>query len=266
MPAVTEPERPPRYNVVEQFLVSVVVPLVRPWLCETWDGLEHVPTRGGAVVAANHLSYSDPVVLGRFLIVGAGRFPRYLGKAELFTIPVFGRLIRVAGQIPVPRGTARAADSFAAAVAAARAGEVVGILPEGTVTHDPNLWPMAGKSGAVRVALAANSALIPVAMWGPERILPPRRASDPRVLLHALRPGHPVQVLAGAPVDLDDLRGQAPTTEILAEATDRVMNAITELLAQLRGEPIPDTRMANPRVVSHIRVRRWRLRRERPSL
>lgn len=251
---LTPPEARP-FNRVERFIASVVVPTLRPWLRETWGGIEHVPARGGAVVAANHLSYSDPLVLGRFLVEGAGRFPRYLGKAEIFAVPVFGRLIRTAGQIPVQRGSARAIDSLDAAREAVRSGELVAVLPEGTVTRDPALWPMAGKTGAARIALSTGCPLVPVAMWGPELIMPPRRHADPRVLLRALRPGHAVSVVAGAPVPLDDLQGQPLSAEVLTEATARTMTAITELVAQLRGETAPTELMDNPRVVSRVRRR-----------
>lgn len=126
-------------NAVVSVITKAVGPAVAPWLRETWRGAEHVPATGGAVIAANHLSYSDPFVIGRFLLYGAGRLPHFLGKAEVFAVPVLGPLLRRAGQIPVHRGTARAKDSFVEAVDAVAAGRLVCLLPEGTLTRDLSL-------------------------------------------------------------------------------------------------------------------------------
>lgn len=235
-------------NPVVGFLTRVVSPAVSPWLRETWRGTEHVPMRGPAVIVSNHLSYSDPFILGRFLL-HAGRLPHFLGKAEVFATPIVGPLLRRAGQIPVHRGTARAAESFTAAVDAVSAGQIVCLLPEGTLTRDPNMWPMAGKSGAARIALTTGCPLVPVAMWGPERILPPTRRAIAALPGAVLR-RHDVTVTAGAPIDLDDLRGQQLDAQVLTEATARIMWAITDLLVQIRGESPVSRPLANPRVGS----------------
>lgn len=238
-------------NAVVRVLVHGVAPAVAPWLRERWAGIEHVPRHGGAVIAANHLSYSDPFVIGRFLVRGAGRLPHFLGKAEVFAVPMLGALLQRAGQIPVHRGTVRAADSFRSAVEAVEAGRVVCLLPEGTLTRDPQLWPMAGKSGAARIALTTGCPLVPVAMWGPERILPPRArtlAAMPRLLTRR----HHVEVVAGPPVVLDDLRAVPLDATVLAEATRRLMGDITALLAGIRGEHPTTNPMENPRIASRV--------------
>lgn len=235
-------------NLVVRFITKVVAPAVAPWLRESWRGTQHVPASGAAVIVSNHLSYSDPFVLGRFLM-HAGRMPHFLGKAEVFATPVLGSLLRQAGQIPVHRGTARAAESFAAAIDAVEAGQLVCLLPEGTLTRDPNLWPMAGKSGAARIALTTGCPLVPVAMWGPERILPPTRRVV-AALPAALRRRHDVTVSAGPPVDLDDLRTRPLDADVLTEATARIMRAITGLLVDIRGEAPQSLPLANPRVRS----------------
>lgn len=235
-------------NGFVRFITGVVAPGISPWLRETWRGAEHVPDHGAAVIAGNHLSYSDPFVLGRFLL-HAGRLPHFLGKAEVFATPVLGPLLKRAGQIPVHRGTARAADSFSAAVDAVESGKIVCLLPEGTLTRDPDLWPMAGKSGAARIALTTGCPLVPVAMWGPERILPPTRNAL-KSLPSAVVRRHDVTVSAGPPVDLDDLRARPLDAEVLTEATARVMAAITELLVEIRGESPTTTPLDNPRVRS----------------
>jgi len=154
----------------------------------------------------------------------------------VFRIPIVGRIIAACGQIPVYRESRDAARAFRDAVAAVRAGECVGIYPEGTITREPGLWPMAGKTGAARVALETGCAVIPVAQWGPQEILPPY-SKRLRLL-----PRKTVHVLAGPPVDLEDLRGRPITSAVLRTATDRIVDAITAQLAELRGELPPATR------------------------
>lgn len=236
-------------NAVVTVITGVIVPGVSPWLRETWRGIEHIPTNGGAVVAANHLSYADPFVIGRFLLVGARRLPHFLGKAEVFAVPVLGPLLRRAGQIPVHRGTSRAKDSFVEAVDAVASGRIVCLLPEGTLTRDKNFWPMTGKSGAARIALTTGAPLVPVAMWGPERIVPPGSRAR-RVVPRVLTRRHDVTVVAGEPVDLDDLRGCEIDTAVLTEATRRLMADILELLCDIRGERPQNAPLDNPRAVS----------------
>ena len=124
-----------------------------------------------------------------------------------------------------------AAAAVEAAVDAARSGECVIVYPEGTITKDPDLWPMAAKTGAARIALTAGVPVIPMAHWGAQDVMGPYRKefkAFPRKTMH---------VLIGAPVDLDDLRTDGePDAEALREATDRVMSAITVLLRDVRKE------------------------------
>ncbi len=197
-----------------------------------WSGLEHIPRTGGAIVAVNHNSYVDPLSLMHF-VYRAGRWPHFLGKAELFRIPVFGPAIRALGQIPVHRGTANAADALRDAKAAVERGECVVIYPEGTVTGDPDYWPMAGRTGVVRLALATGAPVIPVALWGAQAIL----GRDGRV---RLLPRRTVSVVAGPPVDLSAYAGAPQTIESLRAATDEVMRVVRRLLAGIRGEQPPE--------------------------
>jgi 1-acyl-sn-glycerol-3-phosphate acyltransferase len=219
------------YAVAAALLRPVVGGLTRP----VRHGAEHLPRGGGVVLAANHLSFVDPLVLAH-AVDALGRRPRFLAKAELFEVPVVGALLRGAGQIPVHRGTERAAHALDAAVSAVRRGECVVVYPEGTLTHDPELWPDHARTGAARIALTTRAPLLPVAQWGPQEILMPwsRRLR--------LLPRRTVTVAIGPPIDLQDLYGREQTTEVLAEATARLMDAITDRLAELRGEPRPDPR------------------------
>jgi 1-acyl-sn-glycerol-3-phosphate acyltransferase len=201
-----------------------------------WHGTEHLPPVGtGVVVAPNHISHVDPLTFAHFLW-DSGRAPRYLGKESLFRIPILGKIIASCGQIPVYRESRDAAKAYRAAVAAVENGECVGVYPEGTITRDPNLWPMKGKTGAARIALQTGCEVIPVAQWGPNHLLAPY-AKRPRLI-----PRKTMHVTAGPPVDLADLHGQQITSELLEEATSRIMDAITALLAEIRDEPAPETR------------------------
>jgi 1-acyl-sn-glycerol-3-phosphate acyltransferase len=221
-------------------LTLVVVLLRRPLTLLTkrdWRGGEHLPRTGGCVLAANHVSEFDPIPFGHF-VIDNGRLPRFLGKAEVFAVPVLGKIITSAGQIPVNRKTTDAARAFGAAVTAVEAGECVVVYPEGTISRDPGLWPMVGKSGAARIALTAGCPVIPVAQWGPNQLLAPY-ARKP-----SLFPRKTMHVYAGPPVPLDDLKGQPLTTAVLTTATARIMAAITELLEQIRGEQAPAERFS----------------------
>lgn len=235
-------DQSPTYRLVVRLLRPLLTLLAR----RDWRGAEHLPASGGLVVCANHLSYLDPLTLAHFL-VDAGRPPYFLAKEELFAAPVLGAVVRRAEQIPVHRGTADASAALDAAVSALRAGRCVAVYPESTLTRDPALWPMAGKSGAARLALTTSAPVVPVAQWGPQEILFPY---SKRLRLF---PRRTVRVLAGPPVDLDDLRGRPLDAEVLTEATRRIMADITALLEQLRGEAAPARPVEPPRDVTNGR-------------
>ncbi|WP_059011758.1 lysophospholipid acyltransferase family protein [Streptomyces specialis] len=216
-----------------------------------WRGMEHIPDEGGFITAVNHNSYLDPLSYAHFQY-NTGRPPRFLAKVSLFQRGAVGRFMRGTGQIPVYRDTLDAADAFRAAVEAVHRGECVAFYPEGTLTRDPRLWPMEGKSGAARVALLTRAPVIPVAQWGAHEAMPPY-ATERRL---RLRPRKTLVVVAGPPVDLGEFYGRQPTPEVLREATDRIMDAITELLADVRHEPPPAERYAHRRTTPERRVRR----------
>ncbi len=213
-------------------LNAVLAPLSR----RSWDGREHLPASGGVIVVANHISNADPLALGQFLAY-SGRWPRFLAKSSLFGVPGLGRLLRRAGQIPVERGSSRSVDALAAARAALEEGRAVVVYPEGTITRDPGLWPMRGRTGAARLALATAFPVVPVAQWGAEEFLRGPALGLPRFWA---RPT--LQMRVGPPVALDDLRGRAVDAALLAEATERIMAALTSLLEELRHERAPAVR------------------------
>ncbi len=199
-----------------------------------WRGMEHIPADGGFITAVNHNSYLDPLSYAHYQY-NTGRVPRFLAKAGLFKSGFVGLMMRGTGQIPVYRETTDAATAFRAAVTAIHKGECVAFYPEGTLTRDPELWPMQGKTGAARVALLTKAPVIPVAQWGANDAMPPYAKENKLQLL----PRKTLKVKAGPPVDLSAYYDQEPTAEVLRAVTDRIMAAITEQLAELRGEPAP---------------------------
>lgn len=229
--------RPMREHRGFAFTLGVVLlkPLLWTFTRHRWVDGDKLPESGGVVVAANHVSHVDPVTFAHFMW-DHGRLPRYLAKAALFDVPVLGSLLRSMGQIPVQRRTADAANAFSSAVDAVREGKAVIIYPEGTITRDPDLWPMVGRTGAARVALAADVPVVPVAQWGAQDLLYPY-ATRPRLF-----PPARITMKVGDPVDLDDLRGVPVTAEVVREATDRIMAAITAQLEDVRRAQAPPQR------------------------
>ncbi len=221
-----------RLGFWQRFAVVLVKPVMTVWTRRTWRGMEHLRRSAGMIIVPNHISHADPLVSAHF-IYDSGHWPQFLGKASVFRVPVIGWILHRCKQIPVERGTADAVKSLDALVAALREGGAVVIYPEGTTTREPGLWPMKGKTGAARLALATGAPVIPLAMWGPERIF------DPRTTRLSLRPRIPVTVVAGPPVDLSRWAGATPTKAVLEEMTDAIMLRLRDLLADIRDETPP---------------------------
>lgn len=213
--------------------------LLKPVLFATtapdWQDGDKIPAEDGVIVVTNHVTKIDPLTVAHVLY-DHGRLPRYLAKDGLFEVRGLGGFLRDAGQIPVMRMTTGAVGAFDAAVAAVESGECVVVYPEGTITRDPDLWPMRGKSGAARIALATGAPVVPIGHWGEQEILKPySRRPD-------LFPRKKVHVKVGDPVPLEDLREKATTAAVVTQATDRIMAALTDLVADLRGEQAPPER------------------------
>lgn len=243
------------------FCIVVAEPLLVLFTKRRWTGGENIPETGGCVLAVNHVSHLDPFTCAHF-VYSWGRIVRFLAKASLFELPFLGKVVRSAGQIPVYRMTTDASQSFTAAVAAVEEGECVVVYPEGTLTRQPDLWPMRGKTGVARIALSAGVPVIPVAQWGAHRVLAPY-TTRPRLL-----PRKTIMMAAGRPVDLDDLRAQPQTPVVLREATDRIMDEITRLLEEVRGERAPverfDPRTSGVREIGNPNAQQTKHTRRRP--
>jgi 1-acyl-sn-glycerol-3-phosphate acyltransferase len=217
--------------------------LLRPPLAlitkRDYRGLENLPKEGGFIFAANHNSHVDPILLARF-VLDVGYVPRYLAKDSLFTHKFTGPILRGADQIPVARYSGSASDALGPTEEALRAGKPVIIYPEGTITRDPEAWPMSGRTGAVRAALGAGVPLIPVCQSGAQEILWPY-TKKPHLL-----PRTTHHVWVGPPMDLSMYEGKPITDEILHEATNRLMDILTEMMSEMRG-----TKPTGPRIDTH---------------
>jgi 1-acyl-sn-glycerol-3-phosphate acyltransferase len=226
-----------------RFAVCLITPPLRLFTRPDWSGSQHVPP-GGVILAVNHISNADPFVLADFVLRHLQRTPRFLAKDSLFRGGgVVARTLRGAGQIPVHRDTANASAALSDAVAALDRAECVVIYPEGTVTRDPDTWPMLAKTGVARLALLSGAPVVPVGQWGAQRIV---GAAPHRSL--RLWPPTRVQVVAGPPVDLSPYAGRELTGDVLRAATVDIMRAVTALVEDLRGASAP-TQVHDPRHV-----------------
>jgi 1-acyl-sn-glycerol-3-phosphate acyltransferase len=205
-----------------------VRPAMNILMNKRWEGLQHLPS-GGFIMCPNHLTEIDPFLIGH-LLYSNGIIPHFLAKESLFRIPAFGRWIKWAGQIPVDRrgGVSALGSLDAARNVLARGGAII-VYPEGTLTRDPDLWPMRGRTGAARLAFDTQAPVIPVAHWGAHELLPQYAR---RLYIF---PRKTARVVVGAPVELSDLMAQGTARAVLETATLRIQRATTDLLAPLRG-------------------------------
>jgi 1-acyl-sn-glycerol-3-phosphate acyltransferase len=230
-----------RLGFWRRFAVATVKPPLLGWTRRDWRGMEHIPREGGAILVANHHSEMDPLVVAHF-VYDAGRWPQFLAKSGLFTIPLFGPFLRAVRQIPVYRGTADAARALDAAAAAVKAGDAVIIYPEGTTPKSGSLWPRRGKTGVARLWLTTGAPVIPIANWGAQEIY------DPRTRRLRVRPRTPVSVVAGPPIDLSAFAGAPATGATLQQITDVIMDRLRGMLTTELGvhpdDPQPGTGVA----------------------
>ena len=195
---------------------------------------------GPVIVVANHTSFADGILLA---IVGRrlGRSLRLMATGGVFRSGLVGPLARRLGFIPVLRGTDSAAGALDAAAVALRAGEAVGLFPEGRITRDPQQWPERSKTGAVRLALRTGAPVVPVAMIGAHQVVG-RTGILARLLRNTvLRPR--VAVAVGEPIDVGRLAGvsgdQPVDDATVRRVADEVMAVLVAQVAELRGEDAP---------------------------
>jgi 1-acyl-sn-glycerol-3-phosphate acyltransferase len=228
-------------------LELILRPILAAITKRQYRGIEKLPKSGGYVIAANHNSHIDPLLLARF-VLDAGLVPRYLAKESLFDHWFMKRLVIPCEQIPVGRYTDRAKNALEPAENAIREGKQVIIYPEGTITRDPAAWPMTGRTGAVRVALTTGCQLIPVCQNGAQDVL------WPYTLKFRLFPRKKYTIEVGEPMDLSMYAGKPITEEILHEATNRLMDTLTEMMIEIRGEQPTGPRIDVHTVQKHTTV------------
>jgi 1-acyl-sn-glycerol-3-phosphate acyltransferase len=208
------------YWFLKRVILGPLLRLVyRPWA----EGLEHIPAQGAAIVASNHLSFSDSL----FMPLVVPRRVTFLAKSDYFTgSGVKGWLTRVffrgVGQVPVDRSGGKASEAaLRAGLRVLRRGDLLGIYPEGTRSPDGRLYR--GKTGVARMALEAKVPVIPVAMIDTDKMQPPGR-----LIPKVMRPG----VRFGKPLDFSRYEGMAEDRYVLRSVTDEIVYALMELSGQ----------------------------------
>ncbi|MGH9118204.1 MAG: HAD-IB family hydrolase [Acidimicrobiales bacterium] len=197
----------------QRLLQLVVRPELMPYVRFDIDGVENLPPQGPAILVANHRSYFDAVAI-TVTLAERGRPVRFLAKKELFDVPLAGPLLRAMGGIVVDRGSG-SDEPLRAAAEAVQAGELVVILPQGTIPRGPAFFDpvLEGRPGAARLAAATKAPVIPMGLWGTEEVWP-RSSRLPNVT--NLRHPPTVRVRVGEPVDVKRRSAAADTKRIMA--------------------------------------------------
>jgi 1-acyl-sn-glycerol-3-phosphate acyltransferase len=224
-----------RLGVTYRSAASILRPILLTNTVRAWSGQENIPHEGvGFIAVSNHISHVDPLLVLHYLYDN-GRAPRVLAKDSLFDVPALGQVMQWSDMVPVSRGTSDASAALEAAAESLRRGECLLVFPEGTLTRDPDLWPMRGKTGTARLALSTGCPVVPIGHWGVHRI------NRPYSLKVTTFPPKEIAMAAGPAVHLDDLRDREVDQAVLNEATTRIMRRIVDIVAGLRGEePPPD--------------------------
>ena len=222
----------PVLNVELQRLVMTMArPEFMPFVNFDISGIDNFPAAGGALIVGNHRSYFDVAAMG-IVVARSGRPVRFLGKREVFKAPVIGQIASAMGGIPVDRGTG-SDEPLRAAAAALDAGELVAMMPQGTIPRGPAFFDpeLKGRWGAARLAAMTKVPVIPIGLWGTEKVWP-RSARLPNVL-NVLNPPT-VRVQVGPAVPLKYRNADADTR--------RIMSALVDLLpaeAREHRQPTP---------------------------
>jgi len=210
-----------------KLIIGIVKAGSKPLSRTRIKGLENVPETGGIIVAPNHISNIDPVLLG--VAFAPKRQLKALAKESLFSVPVVKTVLTKMGHIPVKRNSTSAAGSLEKAVEHVKKGEAVAIYPEGTIPI--NLETLgAFKSGAARLALITGAPLIPVAQWGAQHSLP--RNATLKNIRQALRKRPLNTIVVGKPLQHKLLNGQPRDKVDPADAT-QVTIALAEKIEEL---------------------------------
>jgi 1-acyl-sn-glycerol-3-phosphate acyltransferase len=211
----------------------VMFPMTRILGRRSFEGLRHVAVPGPVLVVANHISHLDPVYTAVFLRK-SGRVPHIMAKASLWRLPIVGRVIAGTGQIPVERGGGQGQTGLEAAIHALQVGKMVLIYPDGTVSRDPDGWPMKPRPGVAAMALAGDFPVVPVVHWGTQEVFVPYTKGGFRPL-----PRKKIRVVAGPPVDLSQYRGRPVDARLIRDVSYAIQGAVRDLLGEVRGQAPP---------------------------
>lgn len=207
------------YSILKSILEPTLGLVFRPEV----EGLEHVPTEGAAILASNHLSFSDSI----FMPLVVPRRVTFMAKSEYFTGKgIKGRstaaLFRALGQVPVDRSGGKAGEeALTTGLSILAEGELLAIYPEGTRSPDGRLYR--GRTGIARLALESGVPVIPVAMINTDKIQPPGRVI-PKIMRVGIR--------FGEPLNFERYAGMSQDRFVLRSITDEIMYALMELGGQ----------------------------------
>ncbi len=236
--SIKMPELRPDKEITWQMRVvgGILRPLVRLMYRIEVTGVENLPKTGGYVLAANHVTTLDALAVAYMMFYKLRRAPHFLAKEGLFRTPIVGPVLLSCGQIPVFRGGRNNQDPMEAAYKVLRAGHCIGIFPEGTLTREPDQWPMRGRTGTVRLALETGVPIIPLGQWGTEAIV------DTYSSKIKPKPWHTVKMVIGKPIEFDQYMGKKVSTEEMTVMTENLMTEITTLVEGIRGKKAPAKR------------------------
>lgn len=199
-----------------------------------YRGMDRLHRAGPMLVVGNHISHLDPMY-DVVMIHQSGRIPHVLAKAGLWKIPVVGRALRGTGQIPVERGNGAGQAAVATAVDTLADGGLVLIYPEGTVTREPDFWPMRPRPGVAALALSGDFPVVPIVHWGTQEVY--NSYADGRKF--RLLPRKHIRVVVGEDIDLSAYRGKETDTRAILEVSMLIMQTIAGMLGEIRGETPP---------------------------
>jgi 1-acyl-sn-glycerol-3-phosphate acyltransferase len=232
------PELRPGVEITWQ--IRTLAWLLWPWVRLLYrvkvTGKENLPKGTGYVLAANHVTTVDALAVAFMMFFKLGRAPHFLAKEGLFKTPIVGPVLLACGQIPVFRSGRGNSDPMESAYKVLRAGHVIGIFPEGSLTREPNQWPMRARTGAIRLAIETGVPIVPMGQWGTEVVM------DTYSSKIFPKPWHTVNMVIGKPLDLSKYDGKKLGVEEMVAISDELMIEITKLVEGLRGEKAPAKR------------------------
>lgn len=218
------------------FAAAFFYPICRLLAKRINRGTERMPARGPVILVMNHISHLDPVYDAVF-VHKQRRTPHFLAKSSLWDKRFVGKVMTGTGQIPVFRGTMQARESLKHAGDALEKGGVVIVYPEGTITRDPDGWPMTSRTGVGWLTLDnldKDPLVLPAARWGTLSIL------DIYKKKFRIFPRARISTTIGEPVDLSKYQGLPVTNTLAREVTDLLMHKVMDLLGEIRGETPPE--------------------------